>query len=660
MNLEKKKDPSKKEIIFILDLLNSNKLDETKKEVDKKIISFPESSILYNILGAVFNNQKQFNKSIKSYNKSLEINPNYAQAYNNLGIAYHKISKQKEAIENYKKAINLKKNFSEAYNNLGNAMRDIDKPKDALTNYDKAIKYNSNYAEAYNNIGSTYEMLGDIKNALKNYEKATKIKPNYAEAYNNIGNLLSGITRFDESLLNFKKAISVKPTYEKSYNNLGNLLNDLGKYDEASEAYRKAIQLKPNYPKAYSNLLFNINYKINYNHKLYLAEAQKFQLNCKKKLNKFSLKYKYEKNPQKLTVGLVSADFGNHPGGYFTLSTLRELRKKNFNLISYSTTNRKDDFSSYFRPLFSKWNSIEQKNDEEVVQQILNDKVHILLDVQGHSSKNRLPIFFYKPAPIQASWLGQGSTGISEIDYFIGSPHITPKTEEDHYIEKVLRLPEISQCFTPPNFEVEINNLPANKNNFITFGCANKLSKINEEVIILWSKILKSIPGSKIYLKNKNLENPNIAEQFLKKFEYHEIKRERIILLGESSTRKELLKFYNKIDIALDPFPFQGNTSTCEAIWMGVPVLTLKGNRYLFHFGESINFNLGMSEWVANSKEEYISKAIKFSSNLEELSKIRITLKEKALQSPVFNAPRFANNFSDLLWKMWDEFIRKS
>ena len=660
MNLEKKKDPSQKEIIFILDLLNSNKLDETKKEVDKKIISFPESSILYNILGAVFNNQKQFNKSIKSYNKSLEINPNYAQAYNNLGIAYHKISKQKEAIENYKKAINLKKNFSEAYNNLGNAMRDIDKPKDALTNYDKAIKYNSNYAEAYNNIGSTYEMLGDIKNALKNYEKATKIKPNYAEAYNNIGNLLSGITRFDESLLNFKKAISVKPTYEKSYNNLGNLLNDLGKYDEASEAYRKAIQLKPNYPKAYSNLLFNINYKINYNHKLYLAEAQKFQLNCKKKLNKFSLKYQYEKSPQKLTVGLVSADFGNHPGGYFTLSTLRELRKKNFNLISYSTTNRKDDFSSYFRPLFSKWNSIEQKNDEEVVQQILNDKVHILLDVQGHSSKNRLPIFFYKPAPIQASWLGQGSTGISEIDYFIGSPHITPKTEEDHYIEKVLRLPEISQCFTPPNFEVEINNLPANKNNFITFGCANKLSKINEEVIILWSKILKSIPGSKIYLKNKNLENPNIAEQFLKKFEYHEIKRERIILLGESSTRKELLKFYNKIDIALDPFPFQGNTSTCEAIWMGVPVLTLKGNRYLFHFGESINFNLGMSEWVANSKEEYISKAIKFSSNLEELSKIRITLKEKALQSPVFNAPRFANNFSDLLWKMWDEFIRKS
>ena len=660
MNLDKEKDPSQKEITFILDLLNSSKLIEAKKEIDKKIINFPDSSILYNILGAVFTNQKQFQKSIKSYKKSLEINPNYAQAYNNLGIAYHNLNEQNVAIENYKKAINLKKNFSEAYNNLGNAMRDIDKAKDALSYYDKALKYNSNYAEAYNNIGSTYEILGDKKNALSNYKKAIKIKPSYAEAYNNIGTMLTSMTRFDESLLNFEKAISLKPTYEKSYNNLGNLLNDLGKFDEASEAYLKAIQLKPNYPKAYSNLLFNINYKTNFNHKLYLSEAKNFQLNCKPKLDNFSLKYQYEKNPHKLTIGFVSADFGNHPGGYFTLSTLRELRKKNFDLISYSTINRKDEFSSYFRPLFSKWHSIEKKNDEEVVKQILNDKVHILLDIQGHSAKNRLPIFFYKPAPIQASWLGQGSTGISEIDYFIGSPHITPKDEENHYIEKVIRLPEISQCFTPPTFEVEVNKLPANKNNFITFGCANKLSKINEEVVILWSKILKLIPNSKLALKNRNFENPSIVEQFLKKFECHGVKKERIILLGESNTRKELLKFYNEIDIALDPFPFQGNTSTCEAIWMGVPVLTLKGNRYLFHFGESINFNLGMSEWVADNKDEYISKAIKFSSNLDKLSKIRINLKETALKSPVFDAPRFANNFSDLLWKIWNEFIKKS
>ena len=164
-----------------------------------------------------------------------------------------------------------------------------------------------------------------------------------------------------------------------------------------------------------------------------------------------------------------------------------------------------DPDNHHFRPLFLKWNLIEKKKDVEVVKQICEDGIHILIDLQGHSAKNRLPIFIYKPAPIQASRLGQGSTGISQIDYFVGSDHITPKEEEKHYIEKIYRLPEISQCFTPPDFDVKINNLPASKNNFITFGCINKLSKINDDIIALWSKVLLSIPNSKLILKNKNL-----------------------------------------------------------------------------------------------------------------------------------------------------------
>ena len=174
---------------------------------------------------------------------------------------------------------------------------------------------------------------------------------------------------------------------------------------------------------------------------------------------------------------MVSSDFGNHPGGYFTLSTLRELKKGNFELISYANVDRRDEFSENFkRNLFSKWRSISKKDDEEVVKQIVDDGIHILIDMQGHSAKNRLPIFVYKSAPIQASWLAQGSTGIDEIDYFIGSHHITPIEDKKHYVERILRLPEISQAFTPPDFKLEIEELPALKNQFITFGCLNKLS----------------------------------------------------------------------------------------------------------------------------------------------------------------------------------------
>ena len=651
---------TQEDIKFILELFNSNKLDRTKEEINKRIKKHSNSDVLYNILGAVFANENKLDMAVINYKKAIEINPNYAQAHNNLGTALHKLNKINEAVTSYKKAISLKYNFAEAFNNLGNAIRELNKPKDALQYYETAIKFYSNYAEAHNNMGSTYEKLGNKKKALDSFNKAIKIKPDYAEAYNNLGLLFSDLGKIEESLSSYNKAIKFKPSYEKTYNNLGNLLNDLGKYQEANNAYHKAIKIKSNYSKAYSNLLFNINYQIDYKPDLYLLEAKKFSLNCKSNIKNFSYNYKYEKKPKKLRLGLVSADFGNHPGGYFTLSTLRELRKKDFDLISYSPINRDDEFSPHFRPLFSKWNSIENKKDEEVVEQILNDQIHILLDLQGHSAKNRLPIFIHKPAPIQASWLGQGSTGISEIDYFIGSNHLTPVEEENHYIEKVLRLPEISQCFTPPDFDVEINDLPANKNKFITFGCINKLSKINDDVIILWSKILLSISDSKLIIKNKNLDNKSIVESILEKFKQQNIEKSRLILLGNSNTRQELLKAYNKIDIALDPFPFQGNTSTCESIWMGVPVLTLKGNRYLFHFGESINFNLNMQDWIANNKDEYISKAIKFSSNLQTLSKIRKNLRKTALQSPVFDAPRFANHFSNLLWKMWRNFCKKN
>ena len=649
------KDPPEKEIKFILELINLNKIVDAENDLKKKMLIYPHSSILFNIRGAILASKNVLDEAIINYKKSIEINANYAQAYNNLGIAFHKLNKIDTAIKNYKKALSLKKDFAEALNNLGNAYIDFDKPKDSLQYFNKALESNPSYAEAYNGMGAANEELGNKNDALKNYQKATEIKPDYAEAYNSLGTLYSNLSKFDESLSNYKKAIQLKTNYEKAYNNLGNLLSNLGKFDEATNAYKQAIKIKPDYPKAYSNLLFNLIYKTDLDLNYYLSEAKKFRLNCKT-IKKLKFTYKYETNPKKLRVGFVSADFGNHPGGYFTLGLLRELRKKNFELVAYPTIERKDELSHHFKPLFSKWRLIKKKDDENVVKQIINDGIHILIDLQGHSAKNRLPIFIYKPAPVQVTWLGQGSTGISEIDYFIGSNYITPKDEEKHYVEKVLRLPEISQCFTPPDFDLKIENLPAIKNNFITFGCVNKLAKVNDDVIALWSKILLSVPNSKLLLKNKLLNSKEIIDTTIQRFKKQNVKKEQLILEGESKTRKELLNIYNKIDIALDPFPFQGNTTSIEALWMGVPIITLKGNRYISHFGESINSNLNMSNWIAENYADYILKAKKFSSDINELSKIRTRLRQSCLQSPVFDSKRFSKHFDQMLWKIWKDF----
>ena len=651
------KNPTQNEIELILKYFSSNKLDDANKMVNDQISKYPDSFILFNILGAILSEKKELKGAIESYKKSITINPNYAEGYNNLAIAFQKIGKIDLAIDNYKKAINLKSEFSEAFNNLGNAISELKKLKEAIPYFEKAIKINPNFAMAIFNLGKAHQDLGHKEEALDYFQQAIKIKPNYADVYNNMGLVLNDLRRFDEALNSYKKAIKFNPKHEKAYNNLANFLNNQGKYDEATSVFHEVIKIKPDYSKAYSNLLFNLNYKVNFDPNEYLLEAKNYRLNCKTIKKKLSFKYTYEKEPKKLKVGLVSADFGNHPGGFFTLSTLRKLRDKNFELIAYSTADRKDEFSPHFRPLFSKWHSIEKKKDEEIIEKIFNDGIHILMDLQGHSANNRLPIFMYKPAPIQATWLGQGSTGIPEIDYFIGSPHITPENEEKYYVEKIIRLPEISQCFTPPDYDLKVNNLPALKNKFITFGCVNKLSKINDEVISLWSKILLLVKGSKLILKNKDFDDQNTCVNTFKRFEKNNIEKNRIILKGESKTRKELLEIYHKIDIGLDPFPFQGITTTCEAVWMGVPVITLKGNRYLFHFGESINSNLDMQDWISEDYKDYISKAVKFSSDLDYLSQIRMNLREKALKSPVFDAERFSEHFSNMLWNIWKNFV---
>lgn len=656
-NIEK--NPTKKEIKYILELINSNNFENAKKEIRRQMKKHQNSSILFNLIGAVLVNQNSLNEGLENYKKSIEINPNYAQAYNNLGVVLQKLNKKNEAIDKYRKAINLKVDFAEAYNNLGCAIQDKKKAKEAIYYLEKALHYKPNYAEAYNNIGRLYDSLGRKSESIDNFKKAININPQLAEAHLNLGLVFHDISRFFKAQESYEESISLKKNNEKAYNNLGNLMSDLGKIDEAEKFYNEVIKINSKNALAHSNILFNYNYKINWDHKSYLVKASKFRLNCKSIKKNFSFKYKHEKNPTKIKIGFISADFGNHPGGYFTLSTLKELKKKNFTLIAYSSFDREDEISYDFRSLFSKWSSIAKKKDEEIIEEIFGDGLNILVDLQGHSAKNRLPIFIYKPAPIQITWLSQGSLGIPEIDYFIGSPHITPKEEENHYIERVLRLPEISQCFTPPNFDIKIKNLPAIENKFITFGCINKFAKINDEVLKLWSKIILSLPNSKIILKCKEFDNQEIVIQTLQKFKMLNINKDRIILMGSTKTRKKNLEVYNKIDIALDPFPFQGNTSTCEAVWMGVPVLTLKGNRYLFHFGESINSNLNMRDWIAKDKDEYIFKAVKFASNLSLLSDLRKNLREKALQSPVFDAVRFSEHFSNMLWEIWLKFKNK-
>jgi predicted O-linked N-acetylglucosamine transferase (SPINDLY family) len=358
-----------------------------------------------------------------------------------------------------------------------------------------------------------------------------------------------------------------------------------------------------------------------------------------------------------LRVGLVSGDLRNHPVGYFLESMLAQIDSSRIELIAYATDYKVDELTARIKPYFSSWKSLVGLSDEAAARLIHADGVHLLLDLSGHTAKNRLPVFAWKPAPVQASWLGySGTTGMSQIDYIIGDPFVAPKKEEGHFTEKIWRLPESYLCFTPPAVPVEIGPLPILTTGHITFGCFNNLAKMGDDVLALWSRMLHAISGSKLFLRNRHLSDSAVLENTVKRFATHGIASNRLILEGTYSTRTELFEAYNLVDIALDPFPYAGTTTSVEGLWMGVPVITKRGDRFLSHVGESIVSNAGLVDWIAEDDDDYVAKAIMHTTDLKRLSTLRATLRQRVLASPLFDAPRFARHFETALWGMWERW----
>jgi len=290
---------------------------------------------------------------------------------------------------------------------------------------------------------------------------------------------------------------------------------------------------------------------------------------------------------------------------------------------------------------------------------VRKDSVDILFDLSGHTAKNRLSIFVSKPAPVQVTWIGyNASTGLKEIDYIIVDPHVVPLSDQKYFTEKIFQLPNIFQCISiNDNIKIDHSSYQNKKN--ITFGSFNNLSKINDNVIDIWSEILKRVENSKLFLKAKQLDNLKMAENIRKKFQKNGINAEKIITEGRSKTREEMLEKYNQIDIALDPFPYSGVTTSLEANWMGVPLLTKKGNNFYSRIGVSINKNLGMDDWIANNEKDYILKAVSKASDLEKLFQIKKELRNKFLKSPLSSTKQYAKHFENCLNLIWKKYLEK-
>ena len=485
---------------------------------------------------------------------------------------------------------------------------------------------------------------------LDSYTKA----PTYDDALCNYAHISVKLRDFDHAYQELIKR--KKRGYNPKINEaLSRIYFFEGKIDDALTVFKETDKNGDLTPATASHFLTTMNYSSNFSQKEYLNYCKK--IDKKFEIDPDELKKRNEYNLSKnLKIGFISPDFIEHSVYYFLKSTFKSLKKKSIEIYAFNLRDEDqlDDISKQIKKNCDKWFDLSKLNDLDAANLIVKNNINILIDLAGHFARNRFKILKYKPSPIQISWMGYvNTTGIKELDYILADKNLIKSDEELLYSEKVLRLPNIWNCHSGIDDKFLINEAPFKKNGYLTFGCFNNSTKISLDCINIWSEILKKAKNCKIMIKAQS-EDAEIAQKIiLDKFKKNKIDEDRILFEKRKKNRDDHLKMYNDVDISLDTFPYPGVTTSFESIWMGVPVLTKAGNNFVSRCGESINKNLGMKDFIAIDNDDYILKATSLCENVDYITKIRKTLRDKAKNSPLFDVDKFGDDFSELMINLW-------
>jgi protein O-GlcNAc transferase len=567
----------------------------------------------------------------------------------------------KDALPALQKAAQLLPHDPQVNYNFGVVLKSAGRVDEAAASFRRAIKISPDFVEAHNALGALLKDQGQFKDALASYRRVLELSPDSYNAYNNLAFVLRQLGQFNAAVECCRSAIKLKPDLAGAYSNLSIALGEVGLNEEAIACNRKALELQPDFVDAQTNLLFLLNANLVNDASDRLEEARKFGRMVSRNVTSRYADWQCEEQPRRLRVGIVSGDLNDHPVGYALKSLLEFLDPARVELIAYPINLRIDGYTDLIKPYFAAWKPLHGLSDEAAARLIHADGVHVLLDLCGHTGKNRLSTFAWKPAPVQASWLGYfATTGVAQMDYLLTSEAAVPEAHRGQYTENVWYLPDTWMCFTPPDFGQQVTPLPALRHGYLTFGCFQRMDKFGEEVLPAWSRILAALPGARLNLACKQLGDEAMKAQFIERLQQHGIDPERVKLQGLTPTREGYLARYSEVDVMLDSFPYPGVTTTCEALWMGVPTITLAGDTLLSRQGAGVITAGGLSDWVAKSVADYVGKATSLTGDLPGLAKLRAGLREQVKASLLFDAKRFARNFEDALWGMWQAHTRSN
>ncbi len=671
----------------------SGALDEAEADYRRALEIDPQFVDAINGLGMTRSAQGRFEEAIELHRSALEIDAERPLSYLELAYACSRNGDQEEALANYYHALALAPGLFNAHYGIGNVFFKQGRFGDAIRAYRHALKLNPGNGEILNNLGNAYAESGDIEAANDCFREALKANPNDVRALSNLGNNLQHVGNGEEAAEQFRKALAADPENLEALNNYGKLLVQQYKPGEAIEVLRKALAIQPDFTPALYNygyalnqfglnsesievlrevvrrepdshllnstLLMYLSYEPDLSPEALLEEHRQWARRHADPLKGRIQTHDNDFDPDRpLRIGYVSADLGRHPVGYMTVSTLTRHDQRNYPTYYYSSRAREDDITERYRESASGWRNTLGVSDQELAQMVRADRIDILVDLSGHTAGGRLPVFAEKPAPVQATWIGYcDTTGVDAIDYILMDEITAPPQIDDLFVEKVVRLPRTRFCYTPPEAAPPVvASVPAMNRGHVTFGTLSNLLKITREVVDVWAELLRRVPNSRLLFSWNTLQEPARRERLLDQFRSRGVDASRIEFryYQDSRNHTAILNDYSDIDIALDPFPYTGGITTSEALWMGVPVVTLRGRRAVSRQSAAIIAAVGgMDDLITDSKEEYLETAVRLSGDFGRLYEMRKHLRERMAQSPFCDADRFIRDLEETYRRLW-------
>ncbi|MBN1980414.1 MAG: tetratricopeptide repeat protein [Chitinivibrionales bacterium] len=534
----------------------------------------------------------------------------------------------------------------------------------AADHLEKAARLDTSNPQILYNYATVLQTIGNYHKALEYYRKALALKPDYQAALNNCCTVLNIIGQMTEAESTARTLITLNPDHIEGHTNLGNILKNQGRIDEALQEYQKSLQIDPSYAVARSNYLLTLCYCSADQQSIFEAHikwAPKTPEEHLQKIENFSSLKAASIADKPLRIGYVSADFKTHSVAFFLEPILANHDKNRFTIICYADTAKPDPTTVRLQRYASVWRPVFGMPDQQLYQTILEDAIDILIDLSGHTANNRLTVFSRRAAPVQVSYLGYpNTTGIPSIDYRITDPIADPIGNDAYFTEQLYRLASGFLCYQPPRTPVAITPmLPCNHNGYITFGSFNNLPKISEKCITLWSSVLLAVARSHLVIKSKSFNDQGVKERFLNLFSLQSIDPSRIHLLGHAPSTEEHLACYNLIDIALDTVPYSGTTTTCEALWMGLAVISLAGHAHASRVSASLLTRVGLSSFVVSDEKSFIELAVFLAHNTRLLTQLRQNLRSAVTASALCDAVSFTRSLENAYLDMWQRLLSR-